>query len=99
MFSFHENVFRFCPNRRPKSHPIGLPVIFRQQPPLDALGTRVLAAVATGKVSGTCAHFSDFGDFCGCYTFWNENPPETVYRADFRKIQVGDTLRAWFGFG
>ena len=99
MLSFHESLFRSCPHRRPKSHPIGIPKIFDKETPLGALGTRVLAAVTAGKVSASCKHFSDFGEFCGCYTFRNESPPETVYRADFGKIRVWDTLRVWFGFG
>ena len=28
MLSFHESLFRSCPHRRPKSHPIGIPKIF-----------------------------------------------------------------------
>ena len=63
MLSFHESLFRFCPHRRPKSHPIGIPVFFEEPPPLGALGTRVLASVTAGKVSIPLRPVSGFEDF------------------------------------
>ena len=99
MLSFHKCLFRFRPHRRPKSHPIEIPMIYLQEHPLGALETRVLASLTCGKVSASCKHFSDFGEFCGCYTYRNERPPETVYRADFGENRVWDTLRVWFRFG
>ena len=63
MLSFHESLFRSCPHRRPKSHPIGIPVSFGKETPLGALGTRVLASVTAGKVSMSFSPFSGFEDF------------------------------------
>ena len=63
MLSFHESLFRSCPHRRPKSHPIGIPKTFGKQTPLGALGTRVLASVTAGKVSMSLTPFSGFEDY------------------------------------
>ena len=63
MLSFHESLFRSCPHRRPKSHPIGFPVFFAKQPPIGALGTRVLASETAGKISMPFSPVSSFEDF------------------------------------
>ena len=48
---------------------------------------------------GKCCTLFGFWRFLWMFHFGKENPPETVYRTDFRKIRVWDTLRVWFGFG
>ena len=63
MLSFHESLFRSYPHRRPKTHPIGIPMFFDKQPPPGALGTRVLASVTAGKISMSFFPFSGFEDF------------------------------------
>ena len=98
MLSFHESLFRSCPHRRPKSHPIGIPKFFDKETPLGALGTRVLASETAGKISPLLPVFG-FLRFLWVFHFWTKTPPEIVYRTGFRKIRVWDTLRVWFGFG
>ena len=99
MLSFHKCLFRFCPHRRPQNGRIKNRVRSGQKDPLGRPGTRVLPSASAGKVAASGQRFSGFLDFCGCFTFWNEKTPETVYRTDFRKIRAWDTLRVWFGFG
>ena len=96
MLSFHESLFRFCPHRRPKSHPIGIPVFFGQPPPLGALGTRVLASVTAGKISMSFFPFSGFEDFLANphkkRDFTKKNPvfanigDENLIRSGFQRL-------------
>ena len=89
MLSFHERLFKFCPNRRPQKGRIENRQRLAQKDPLGGPGTRMLPPPSAGKVAGTGLHFSGFGDFCECFTLGRKTHQKPYTEQIFEKSEFG----------
>ena len=85
MLSFHERLFKFCPNRRPQNGRIENRQRLAQKDPLGSPGTRGLPPTSVGKVAGAGLHFCGFRDFLANPS---KNRDFTKKNIDF--AQIGD---------